>query len=241
MPTLREADGPDSCAEKYLEGMALRLLVVEDEADLASAVADHLRAHGNAVDVAPDIAVAEDAVSATDYDLIVLDLHLPDGDGLSFLRGLRRRGRTVPVLIATARDRIMERIEGLEAGADDYIVKPYDLAEVLARIAAIRRRLDGRVEPERRFGTLRLLPERQEARLGEEPVRLTPKEWAVLERLSRRPGFTVTRQQLEEALYDFGAEVESNAIEAHVSRLRSKLGRAVIETVRGFGYRMGEP
>ncbi|SCM72611.1 Transcriptional regulatory protein QseB [uncultured Pleomorphomonas sp.] len=217
----------------------MRLLVVEDERDLASAIADHLRAQGHAVDMADDLATAADAMAGVDYDLVLLDLHLPDGDGIAFLRALRRRGDRVPVLIGTARDRIVERIEGLDAGADDYLVKPYDLDEMLARIAAIRRRADGRAETERRFGRLLLLPERQAALLDGIAVHLTPKEWAVIERISRRPGVTVTRDQLEEALYAFEAEVESNAIEAHVSRLRAKLGRGAVETVRGFGYRMG--
>lgn len=218
----------------------MRLLIVEDERDLASAVADHLRAQGHAVDVAEDLATAADALAGIDYDLMLLDLHLPDGDGIDFLRGLRRQAVRVPVLIGTARDRIMERIAGLEAGADDYLVKPYDLDEMLARIAAIRRRADGRAESQRSFGRLVLLPERQAALLDETQVHLTPKEWAVIERISRRPGVTVSRGQLEEALYAFDTEVESNAIEAHISRLRAKLGRGVIETVRGFGYRMGQ-
>lgn len=218
----------------------MRLLIVEDERDLASAVADHLRAQGHAVDVAGDLATAADAVAGIDYDLMLLDLHLPDGDGIAFLRGLRRQAVRVPVLIGTARDRITDRIAGLEAGADDYLVKPYDLDEMLARIAAIRRRADGRAESQRRFGRLVLLPERQATLLDDVQVHLTPKEWAVIERISRRPGVTVSRGQLEEALYAFDAEVESNAIEAHVSRLRAKLGRGVVETVRGFGYRMGQ-
>lgn len=219
----------------------MRLLIVEDEADLAAAVAEHLRAQGHAVDLAPDLATAQAAVEGTDYDLVLLDLHLPDGDGIGWLRARRRAADATPVLIATSRDRITERIAGLDAGADDYLVKPYDLDEMLARILAIRRRADGRAEPERRFGRLRLLPQGQISLLDGRPVHLTPKEWAILERLSRRGGVTVTRQQLEDALYAFDAEVESNAIEAHVSRLRAKLGRGAIQTVRGFGYRMGEP
>lgn len=217
----------------------MRLLVVEDETDLASAIVDHLSAQGHAVDLAGDLATADVALAGVAYDVVLLDLHLPDGDGIAFLRVLRRRGVRVPVLIGTARDRITERIEGLEAGADDYLVKPYDLDEMVARIGAIRRRINGRAEPERRFGRLILLPERQTAMLDGVLVHLTPKEWAVIERLSRRPDMTVTRDQLEETLYAFDSEVESNAIEAHVSRLRAKLGRQSIETVRGFGYRMG--
>jgi len=217
----------------------MRLLVIEDEPDLAAAVRDHLCAQGHAVDLAADLDLAEAALQGTGYDLVLLDLHLPDGDGLGLLRHLRGRGDATPVLIATARDRITERIAGLQAGADDYIVKPYDLDEMLARIAAIRRRADGRPQPERRFGRLRLLPEQRIAVLGEAPVHLTAREWALIERLSRRPGVIVTRHQLEETLYQFGAEIESNAIEAHISRLRAKLGRGAVETLRGLGYRMG--
>lgn len=218
----------------------MRLLAVEDEPDLAEAIGACLRNAGHAVDLALCLEDAEAAVSGTDYDLILLDLHLPDGDGLSFLRRFRANGRRVPVLIVTARDRITERIAGLEAGADDYLVKPYDLDEMRARILAIHRRATGTVEVERRFGRLSILPERRTALLDGEPVHLTLREWALLERLSRRPDITVSRAQMEDALYGFGDEIESNAIEAHISRLRTKLGRSAIVTQRGFGYRMGQ-
>ncbi len=217
----------------------MRLLVVEDEPDLAHAVLDHLRAQAHAVDHAPTLDEAEAAVRAAQYDLVLLDLRLPDGDGLSLLRGLRDRGSTTPVLIVTARDRIMERVEGLKAGADDYLVKPYDLDEMTARIEAILRRAEGTRKTERQFGALRILPEARTVEIGGTPVALTPREWAILERLSRRPEAVIPKIDLEDALYGFGDEVESNAIEAHVSRLRTKLGRDCIETVRGFGYRMG--
>ena len=218
----------------------MRLLAVEDEPDLAEAVGAYLRNAGHAVDLALRLDDAEAAAAGTDYDLIVLDLHLPDGDGLTFLRRLRAAGRRTPVLIVTARDRIMERIAGLEAGADDYLVKPYDLDEMHARILAIHRRTAGTVEVERRFGRLSILPDRRQVVLDGEPVHLTLREWGLIERLSRRPDITVTRAQLEDTLYSFGDEVESNAIEAHVSRLRAKLGRGAIVTQRGFGYRMGQ-
>lgn len=217
----------------------MRLLVVEDEPDLAHAVLGHLRAQAHAVDHAPSLEEAEAAVRATHYDLVLLDLRLPDGDGLSLVRGLRDRGASTPVLIVTARDRIMERIEGLKAGADDYLVKPYDLDEMTARIDAIVRRADGARTTERQFGALCIRPEARTVEIGGRPVALTPREWAILERLSRRPGTVVTKLDLEDTLYGFGDEVESNAIEAHVSRLRAKLGRHCVETVRGFGYRMG--
>lgn len=217
----------------------MRLLVVEDEDDLAQAVVDHLRAAGHAVDHAATLDEAEAAVRVTAYDLILLDLRLPDGDGLTLLRDLRDRAATTPVLIITARDRIMERIAGLEAGADDYLVKPYDLDEMLARIAAILRRTDNVRSPERKFGALTIRPGSKKVLLNERDIQLTRKEWTVLDRLSRRPEATFSKTDLEDAVYGLGDEVESNAIEAHVSRLRAKLGRDVVTTVRGFGYRMG--
>ncbi|WP_299845997.1 response regulator transcription factor [uncultured Paracoccus sp.] len=218
----------------------MRLLVIEDEPDLAEAVGSYLRAAGHAVDLALTAADAEAALAATGYDLAVLDLQLPDGEGLAILRQLRERGVQTPMLITTARDRITERIAGLEAGADDYLVKPYDLDEMQARILAIHRRSAASPEIERRFGRLLLLPERRQALLDGQPVHLTLREWALLERLSRRSDITVSRAQMEDALYGFGDEVESNAIEAHISRLRAKLGREAIVTERGFGYRMGQ-
>ena len=218
----------------------MRLLIVEDEADLAQAMCDHLRAAGYVVDLASRAEDAEAALSGTDYGLVLLDLALPDGDGLNVLRNLRARRSNVPVLIATARDRITERIAGLDAGADDYLVKPFHLDEMVARIAAILRRTDNDRQAERRFGSLCIQLATKTVLADGQPKTLTRKEWAILDRLSRRPEITVPKAELEDALYGYGEEVESNTIEAHVSRLRSKLGRGAIETVRGFGYRMGK-
>lgn len=217
----------------------MRLLAVEDEPDLAEVIADYLGSAGHAVDLAPTAQDAEAALATARYDLVLLDLQLPDGDGLRLLKQLRQSGDRTPVMIVTARDRITERIAGLEAGADDYLVKPYDLDEMHARILAILRRASGGAEVERQFGRLTILPDRRQVQLDGKPVHLTLREWALLERLSRRPGITVSREQMEEALYGFNDEIESNVIEAHISRLRSKLGRSAIVTERGFGYRMG--
>lgn len=217
----------------------MRLLLVEDTQELVQAVVEHLRADDHAVDTATRLDEAQAAVRAMRYDLILLDLHLPDGDGLDLLRDLRDRGEQTPVLIVTARDKITERIAGLKAGADDYLLKPFDLDEMLARIAAIVRRTDNDRAPVRTFGALRILPDEKSVFLEDRPVSLTRREWAILDRLSRRGEQTVMKNELEDALYGFGEEIESNAIEAHVSRLRAKLGRDAVHTVRGFGYRMG--
>lgn len=217
----------------------MRILVVEDEVDLAQAATEHLRTATHAVDMAATLDEAMAAARVTRYALILLDLRLPDGDGITLLRDLRDRGDVTPVLIMTARDSISERIAGLEAGADDYLVKPYDLDEMLARVGAIARRVDLDRAPERRFGSLVVRPGTRSVSCGGEQVAITRREWAILDRLSRRPDITVSRAELEEAVYGFGDEIGSNAIEAHVSRLRAKLGRDAVETVRGFGYRMG--
>lgn len=214
-------------------------MVVEDELALAQAVVEHLRAAGHAVDHVATLGDGQAAERAVPYDVILLDMHLPDGQGIDLLRAIRNRGAETPVIILTAQDRIMQRIAGLEAGADDYMVKPYDLNEMLARIAAIRRRADQNHKPERVFGDLQINPVKQTVNIGGNAVSLTPKEWAILDRISRRPDTITSRSDLEEALYGFGDSIDSNAIEAHISRLRIKLGRSAIETVRGFGYRIG--
>ncbi|SFJ82375.1 response regulator [Jannaschia pohangensis] len=219
----------------------MRLLVVEDEAELAAAASEHLQTVGHAVDVAGTFDAAMAAARATSYALILLDLRLPDGEGLDLLRDLRDRGDNTPVLIVTARDRITERIAGLEAGADDYLVKPYDLDEMLARVAAILRRIDGDRRGDRQFGPLRIVPADRSVTLDGQVIVLTRTEWAILDRLSRRPDVIVSRSDLEDVVYAFGEEVESNAIAAHISRLRGKLGREAVLTMRGLGYRMGKP
>jgi two-component system OmpR family response regulator len=214
----------------------MRVLLVEDEPHIGSAVQEHVRAAGHAVDWVQQIGAADDAVRSVPYDALLLDLHLPDGRGLDFLKKLRRRGDAVAVVILTARDQVSDRIEGLKAGADDYLVKPFDLDELNARLQAVARRYQGKAIPTIHLGPVELEPEARVARLAGVVVEVTAREWAVLDVLVRRPNATVSKEAIEEALYAFGSEIESNAIEVHVSRIRRKFGRDFIRTVRGLGY-----
>ncbi len=175
------------------------------------------------------------------YDLILLDLMLPDGLGIPFLKRLRARGETAPVIILTALDQVSDRIEGLNAGADDYLVKPFDLAELSARIGSVSRRYGGNPNPIVTHGRLKIDLSSRKVHSDGRLVPITAREWALLEALLSRPGQLLSKAQLEEKLYAFDSEVESNTIEVHVSRLRKKLGADVIETERGLGYRMGQP
>lgn len=219
----------------------MRVLLIEDDSALGSAVRDHAAADGHAVDWAQRLDSAADHLAVAKYELILLDLMLPDGGGVPFLKALRMRGDATPVVILTSMDRIGDRIDGLDAGADDYLVKPFDLAELSARIRAVARRHAGGSSPVRSFGALTVdFAARRMARNGA-PVALSAREWALFEALAARPGVVLSRTQLEERLYPFGEEVDGNAIEAQVSRLRRKLGRDVVETLRGVGYRLGSP
>lgn len=214
----------------------MRILLIEDDADIAHAVLRFLQGHGHAVDHAADLDTSSAALAAADYDAVLLDLSLPDGSGLDLLRGLRRRGSQVPVVIATARDQISDRIAGLDAGADDYVVKPYDLAEVEARLRAHARRASGDPATEMMLGALRI--DRSGARLfrDDAEIRLTSREWALFDALLSARGRVLSKAALEERLFAFENEIEGNAVEVYVSRLRAKLGAEVIETRRGLGY-----
>lgn len=217
----------------------MRVLLIEDSAGLGEAVREQIADDGHAVDWVQRLAHADASVHTTAYDLILLDLMLPDGRGLDFLRQRRSAGDATPVIILTARDQISDRIAGLNAGADDYLVKPFDLFELSARVAAVARRYSGNPNPQIQLGELQIdLAARSIARAGI-GVALTAREWALLEAFIQRPGALLSRSQLEERLYEFGAEIESNTIEVYISRLRKKLGRELIETVRGMGYRLG--
>jgi two-component system OmpR family response regulator len=216
----------------------MRILLVEDDDMLGSAVRDHLAANGHAVDWMKTIGGGVDARATTAYDLLLLDLGLPDGSGLGLLRALRRAGDAVPVIILTAMDQLTTRIDGLNAGADDYLVKPFDLGELIARVAAVSRRYGGNPNPLIVVGALTIDRARRIATVDGAQLDLTAREWAILDKLAQRPGIVVSKSQLEDALFEFGAEIESNAVEVYVSRLRKKIGHTLIQTSRGLGYRL---
>jgi len=214
----------------------MRALLVEDDAMIGEAVLDALRAQHYAVDWVRDGALAEAALQDESYDIVVLDLGLPKRDGLAVLRNLRARGVRVPVLVATARDEIGDRIAGLDAGADDYVLKPFDIDELLARMRALIRRSAGRGEPVFQHLGVCLDPATREASVDGRPVALSSREWAVLEPMLLRPGVVFSRRQLEEKLYGWKEDISSNAVEVYVHGLRKKLGADLIRTVRGLGY-----
>jgi two-component system OmpR family response regulator len=214
----------------------MRILLVEDDTMIGESVLDLLRAEHYAVDWVKDGEMAETALRTQTYDLVLLDLGLPRRDGLSVLRAMRARKERTPVLIATARDSVQQRIEGLDAGADDYVLKPYDLDELLARMRALLRRASGRAEPVYEHKGVTINPATREVTVGEQPVVLSAREWAVLEPLLARPGMVLSRAQLEEKLYSWKDEISSNAVEVYIHGLRKKLGADLIQNVRGVGY-----
>lgn len=216
----------------------MRLLLVEDDPMIGDSVQKGLRQDGFSVDWVRDGQAADAAWRATAYDLMLLDLGLPRKDGLAVLQGLRKAGKALPVLIMTARDAVRDRVAGLDAGADDYLVKPFDLDELAARVRALLRRQSGRGDPLLRHGGLTLNPATREADLGGKPLALSPREFALLEALLDRPGTVLSRAQLEERIYGWGQEVESNAVEVHIHSLRRKLGADFIVNVRGVGYKV---
>jgi two-component system OmpR family response regulator len=206
---------------------------------LAQAIRDQIADDGHAVDWMRRLDQAELSLQSTAYDLVLLDLMLPDGYGLDLLRRRRAAGDMTPVIILTARDQISDRIDGLNAGADDYLVKPFDLSELSARISAVARRYSGNPNPYFQWGDLRINRSGHTIERAGLKIDLTAREWAVLEAFIQRPGALLSKSQLEERLYEFGAEIESNTIEVYISRLRKKLGFHIVETVRGMGYRLG--
>lgn len=219
----------------------MRVLLIEDDTALGAAIRDQIAADGHSVDWVQRLDRAGDALAAAAFDLVLLDLMLPDGLGIPFLRTLRARGDVTPVIILTALDQVSDRIAGLNAGADDYMVKPFDLAELSARIGSVARRYTGNPNPIITLGSLEIDIAARNVRANGKPVILTAREWVLFEAFLQRPGQLLSKAQLEERLYSFDTEIDSNAIEVHVSRLRKKLGASVIETERGLGYRLGRP
>jgi two-component system, OmpR family, response regulator QseB len=214
----------------------MRVLLVEDDRMIAEAVRTALGQDGHVTDWIVDGAAALSALSHSRFDVVLLDLGLPRKDGLSVLRQLRERGDVTPIIIITARDDVRSRVAGLDSGADDYLVKPFDLGELAARMRAAQRRSAGRGDPVIEHGDIRMNPVTREVRLAGELVTLSAKEFAVLEALLLRPGAVLSRTQLEDRLYGFGDTVTSNAVEVYVHALRRKLGSDVIRTQRGAGY-----
>jgi two-component system response regulator QseB len=218
----------------------MRVLVVEDDAVLLDGLRVGLGMAGYTVEAVSTCADASAALDTSEFDALVLDLMLPDGSGLDILAALRGRGSKLPVLLLTARDGVPDRIAGLDAGADDYLGKPFDLNEVTARLRALARRAGGHAAATLHWRDIVLDPARMGVTRGGEPVRLSRREFSILRALIDRPGQILSKLQLEERLYGWQEEIESNAIEVHIHNLRAKLGPGIVETVRGVGYRVAE-
>lgn len=219
----------------------MRLLLVEDDRMIGDSLRGALRLDGDAVDWVRDAIAADAALSSERFDLVLLDLGLPKGDGLDVLRKLRARRDSTPVIVLTARDAVGDRVTGLDAGADDYLVKPFELDELAARMRAVMRRHSGRAQPVLAHGGVTLDPATRQVAKDGVPVALSAREFAVLEALMQRPGALLSRAQLEDRLYGWGEEIESNAVSVYIHQLRRKLGAQFIQNVRGVGYFVQAP
>ena len=216
----------------------MRLLLVEDDALIGSGLQQALRREGYTMDWVQDGKAAGAAVQMAPYGLLLLDLGLPGQDGMQLLKGLRQRDDAVPVIIITARDGLPDRLAGLDGGADDYLIKPFAIEELIARIRAVGRRQAGRARMELSVGPLRMDPGRHLLWLRDEPVSVSAKDFALLQVLMDDPGVVLSREQIEDRLYGWEEEIGSNAVEVRIHNLRKKLGAEVIQTVRGVGYRI---
>lgn len=220
----------------------MRLLLVEDDKQLGKATAEGLRIAGFAVDWFQNAEDAALAIKSTSFDLIVLDVNLPGQSGLNWLKNLRSANIILPVLLLTARDALRHKIEGFDTGADDYLVKPFDLDELIARCSALIRRAQGRASPVIAAGDVTLNTQTRQVLKGGEPILLSGKELAILEILMNAKGHTVSKQRIEEKIYDWESTgIESNTVEVHISSIRRKLGKELVKTMRGVGYMIGGP
>lgn len=217
----------------------MRVLIVEDDKIIGDGISQALEMEHYAADWVEDVESAKTALLTTDYEMLVLDVGLPDGSGFEILRSLRKKNNDMPVLILTAYDDISYRVEGLDLGADDYLIKPFKLEELLARLRALRRRAGGRSNPVLQVGDVILDPSANKVTRAGETIHIGPKEFAILHALMEKCGRVLSKAQLEESLYGWNMEVESNTVEVHIHGLRKKLGRDFIETLRNVGYRVG--
>ena len=214
----------------------MRLLLVEDDRHLGKATEEGLK-ESFAVDWAESAEDADGAMSTTKYDLVVLDINLPGKSGLEFLADIRKAKNAIPVLLLTARDAVYHRVEGLNAGADDYLVKPFDLDELIARCAALLRRAQGQIEPIIKIHDIAFEPSSGKLEKGGKNIILSARERAIFDVLVHNIDRPVSKSKIEERIYDWGSEdIESNTIEVHISGLRRKVGRDFIKTIRGVGY-----
>ena len=214
----------------------MRILLVEDDEDIGDGIKKGLNNQGHTIDWLKDGISAEHALANENFDAVILDIGLPRLSGLELLRNIRREGSDVPVLLLTARDTIKDRIEGLDSGADDYLIKPFDMDELQARIRAIQRRRSARAEPLITYGDIVLDPASHTVTYQGKPTTLSRREFALTQKLLENPGRVLSRDQLTQTLYGWGEEVDSNALEVHIHNLRKKFGSKIIHTIRGIGY-----
>jgi DNA-binding response OmpR family regulator len=217
----------------------MHVLLCEDDDLIASGIVAGLGAQGLIVDRVASASAAQSVLQTAHFDVMVLDLGLPDEDGLKLLQRLRHQGQVLPVLVLTARDAVTDRVAGLQAGADDYLLKPFDLRELSARLHTLLRRVAGRTVNIIEHGPLRYDPSSRETWLGDVAVDLSRREQALLQALLHNRGRVLSGDQLKDSVYGFSDEVESNALNVHIHHLRRKLGNGIVETVRGLGYRLG--